>query len=97
MKCYLLPEAQVELNETTLHYEGLREELGDQFLEDFLVGITEIEEAPTRWPQVQRGVRRFRLARFPYAIIYQVLPKAIEVVAVAHQSRRPGYWRDRRK
>ena len=32
---------------------------------------------------------------FPYNIIYRVWDEYIYLVAVAHQHRRPGYWRDR--
>ena len=41
------------------------------------------------------GVRRFRLTRFPYGIIYQVSADTISVLAFAHHRRHPLYWRDR--
>jgi len=41
------------------------------------------------------GIRRVLLQRFPFAVVYQVEPELILIVAVAHQRRRPGYWRDR--
>jgi len=95
MKCYLKPEAREELNDATLYYERLREDLGDEFLQDFLLAIAEIEEAPMRWPEVKAENRRFRMSRFPYCLVYQILTSTIEIVAVAHQSRREGYWLDR--
>jgi toxin ParE1/3/4 len=42
------------------------------------------------------GTRKYLLRRFPYAVIYRVTDEAIEVVAVAHGRRRPGYWKTRR-
>jgi len=36
------------------------------------------------------------LKRFPYTIFYIDLDEQIWVGAVAHQSRRPGYWARRR-
>jgi hypothetical protein len=30
--------------------------------------------------------------RFPYAVVYDVLPDAVIIIAVAHQRRKPGYW-----
>jgi plasmid stabilization system protein ParE len=95
MKCYLRPEARGELNDAAVYYERLREDLGDEFIEDFLLAITEIEEAPIRWPEIQPGYRRFRMSRFPYAIVYRILDVSIEIVAVGHQARREGYWRER--
>lgn len=46
------------------------------------------------------GMTRFRyvrLHRFPYRLIYFLeSPSAARVVAVAHDRRRPGYWRRRK-
>lgn len=38
------------------------------------------------------GVRTWPLKHFPYTLVYRVKGSAIIVVAVAHQSREPGYW-----
>ena len=35
------------------------------------------------------------MRRFPYLIVYRVTASAIQVVAVAHARRRPGYWKTR--
>jgi hypothetical protein len=35
------------------------------------------------------------LRRFPYLIVFREGMEGIEIVAVAHGRRRPGYWRDR--
>lgn len=35
------------------------------------------------------------LRRFPYTVVYGIEPDLIYILAVAHQSRRPGYWMDR--
>jgi hypothetical protein len=36
------------------------------------------------------------LRRFPYSIVYLLLPEEIRVLAIAHQRRKPGYWSGRR-
>jgi plasmid stabilization system protein ParE len=95
MKCHLRPEARAELNDAALYYEDLREDLGDQFIEDFLLAVTEIEEAPQRWAEIHPGVRRFLLSRFPYKLIYRIGREFIDILAVAHLSRDEGYWHDR--
>ena len=33
--------------------------------------------------------------RFPYAVVYIELDNEIRVLAVAHTSREPGFWRGR--
>lgn len=95
MKCHLRPEARVELNDAALYYEDMREGLGDAFIEDFLLAVTEIEEAPSRWAETEPGIRRFLLSRFPYKLIYRIGAEFIDILAVAHSSREEGYWRDR--
>ena len=41
------------------------------------------------------GVRTWPLKHFPYTLVYRVRGDTIIVVAVAHQSREPGYWQGR--
>ena len=54
-----------------------------------------IVDLPQAWPLFEGGTRRFLLRRFPYQLIYRQRADEIEVVAVMHQRRRPGYWRRR--
>lgn len=52
-------------------------------------------EAPERWPEREHRCRvYFFPSSYPYALVYRTKP-VIEVVAVAHQRRLPGYWRVR--
>src|SRR4026208_1885874 len=39
--------------------------------------------------------RRYVFPRYPFSLVYLLRGDAIEVVAVAHGRRRPGYWRSR--
>jgi toxin ParE1/3/4 len=57
--------------------------------------IAVILEAPRRWPMANHGTRKFLLQRFPYAVYYREFPSGIEVLAVAHGHRKPGYWKSR--
>src|SRR5262249_13939936 len=44
-----------------------------------------------------RGCRWVKVRRFPYLLHYSdSIPGLIQIVAVAHQARRPGYWKRRR-
>jgi plasmid stabilization system protein ParE len=43
---------------------------------------------------IWRGTtRRFSLRRFPYNLVYQLKTDELRVIALAHQRRRPGYWK----
>ena len=57
--------------------------------------IALIRQAPEAWPRLSHSTRRCRTSRFPYGIIYRIKNGVIEVLAVAHSSRRPKYWVDR--
>ena len=39
--------------------------------------------------------RRLMVDGFPYDVVYRAHVDAIEVLALAHHRRRPGYWRRR--
>jgi len=55
--------------------------------------LTQIVQAPKRWASGSHSTRRFLLRQFPFVLIYRERPSAaIQIVAVAHTSRRPGYW-----
>lgn len=57
--------------------------------------IAHVADHPERWPLYLHGTRRMLVRRFPLAIIYRVEAQRVLVVAIAHQRRRPGYWRRR--
>ena len=40
-------------------------------------------------------VKRVHLERFPFSLIFIELPDRIRILAVAHNRRKPFYWRDR--
>lgn len=42
------------------------------------------------------GTRRLHLKRFPYTLFFRLDGEFVQVIAIAHQSRRPGYWSGRR-
>lgn len=39
--------------------------------------------------------RRYLFRRFPFFVVYRIASPVIQVVAIAHARRRPGYWRVR--
>ena len=91
------PEAREELIAAALYYESQRSGLGDEFLDEVDVAIAAVLDAPERWPEVEAGIRRYRLDRFPYGLIYRHFreTKVIQIEAVMELHRRPGYWHRR--
>jgi toxin ParE1/3/4 len=43
------------------------------------------------------NIRRVFLKGFPIYILYRILDDEVEIFAVPHASRRPGYWKSRLK
>lgn len=76
--------------------EGLGARL-EASIEGVLRGLLGWPESGQLWPGWDRlpEVRSRRIADFPYRLVYCVLDQELVVIAVAHESRRPGYWRDR--
>jgi toxin ParE1/3/4 len=68
---------------------------GEAFDQELNRAIKLISEAPLRWLEHRFETRRYLFRRFPYAVVYRVYPFAIQIVAVAHARRRPGYWSSR--
>lgn len=58
--------------------------------------MARVLEAPHAWSRWQdTRYRRVVLDRFPYLLFYEERGDTIEFVAVAHASRKPGYWLSR--
>jgi hypothetical protein len=89
--------AEIELDEAIRWYDAQAPGLGDAFLVEVLSAIHRITLYPAAWHPLDDGVRRCRLTRFPYGLIYTVDKSDILVLAVAHLHRQPDYWRDRLK
>ena len=68
---------------------------GQAFLLELDRVVEQILESPGRWPSALHGTRRIVFPRFPFSVFYRVSGDVIEIIAVAHQSRRPGYWQSR--
>jgi toxin ParE1/3/4 len=56
------------------------------------IAIERIAASPTRWPKLAGEIHRYLLKRFPFSLIYRIKHGEIQIVAVAHARRRPGYW-----
>lgn len=96
MTVRLLEVAQKELNEAIAHYNGESPGLGDAFLLEAIAAIDRIQRFPEAWHPLGDEIRRCRLRRFPYGLIYSKDQDGILILAVAHTHREPGYWRDRK-
>lgn len=93
----LHPEAVAEARSARLWYASASRDvkMSHAFMFELDHALKQIAGAPDRWPAFVHCTRRYLLRRFPYAVVYRVNDKAVEVLAVAHTRRRPGYWKGR--
>lgn len=96
----ILRQAAEEAEAAAAWYERERAGLGTEFLEAIEAAIDVIESgflplSPLPGSVGVLGAKRLILRRFPYAIV--VVDRGDEkiIVAFAHHSRKPGYWRER--
>ena len=89
------PDAVEEAQAARQWYLVRSQSAADSFLAELDLGIEAISQAPERWMLFKYGTRRYLFHRFPFQLIYRVVDKRIQVVAVAHGRRRPGYWKSR--
>jgi len=58
--------------------------------------LAQILQTPRRWAVGSHSTRRFLLRQFPFILIYRErVDGSVQIVAVAHTSRKPGYWMTR--
>jgi len=89
------PAALAELKSAVEWYLERSEPAAQEFVADVDRALALVIESPRRWPLGEHGTRRFVLQRFPYAIMYREEGSGVQVLALAHGHRRPGYWKER--
>lgn len=96
MNISLHPAAAAELKEAAAFYtERANKELGLAFIVEFERSINLLGERPELGAVWRGTIRRLPLRRFPHSLIYRLTGDTIQILAIAHQRRRPGYWTKR--
>ncbi len=97
MKAEFEPAARQELIESVRWYLA---EAGAVHAAGLETEVARVVDLLLRLPELgTRGIRNTRsmpLRRYPYSVRYRVEADLIRILAVAHHSRRPGYWKKRR-
>lgn len=96
MKTYkFLKAASIEVEESRSFYDEERLGLGAEFIDEIDATMYEVCKQPEIWRNVTPNIKRKSIDRFPFVVYYAIEEDCILVVAVAHQKRRPGYWKNR--
>ena len=90
------PAAEAEFLESVGYYESKVPGLGNVLIKEFETLAKLIGESPKAWQvTLEPDIRRAPLHRFPLSVIYREKSDAFQILAVAHDRRRPQYWLDR--
>jgi len=94
MNYSLNPDALGDLRDAASFYsEQAGNSLSQSFLGEFEQSINKLLRHPALGsPWRGRGRRRYTMRHFPYSLVYTISGDEIRILAVAHHSRRPGYW-----
>lgn len=95
MKYKFHPEAELELGEAVTFYEAGLSGLGGDFSDEVEQAVNVLLDHPELGSRTDNNLRHFVLRRFPFSVVYAAADQLLYVVAIAHGSRKPGYWRDR--
>lgn len=93
MKYSFHPAAEAEFLESVGYYESKIPGLGGALITEFEALAALVGESPKAWQiELEPDIRRVPLKRFPLSIVYRESPDGFQVLAVAHERRRPQYW-----
>lgn len=88
-------EALREAKAAAAFYREKQPGLEKRFLDTLEDALARIRRHPNLYRQIETNIRKCKLPRFPYGVVYRIQPGHIEIVAVVHMRRAPGYWKRR--
>jgi plasmid stabilization system protein ParE len=89
------PAALDEDKSALAWYLERNQRAAENFVEEIERAVALVIQWLQRWPFGQHPTRRFVVQRFPFAVIYRERESGVQILAIAHGHRRPGYWKDR--
>jgi plasmid stabilization system protein ParE len=89
------PEAIAEARAAYRWYRERSASAAAAFLAELDLAVAAIAEDLEMWPRYAHGTRRYILHRFPFYLVYRETADRLEIIAVAHGRRKPGYWKNR--
>jgi plasmid stabilization system protein ParE len=96
MRVWLTSAATDELAAAAEFYEGRARKLGVDFLTEAEFSRDLIARFPQIGPTLEADIRRLSFRRFPYSFLYRIVADEVQIIAVMHQSLKPGYWKNRK-
>jgi plasmid stabilization system protein ParE len=89
------PAASDEIDKAYIWYAVRSAQAADGFYEELFFAIKGVRQQPSLFPKYVHGTRLAVLDHYPFSVVFRELPREIQIIAVAHAKRRPGYWAGR--
>lgn len=95
-KLNLHDEAEAELSEIFLYYADKNPDIALRFYQEITDSFSHILRQPKMGAPIETPYRKYVTHSFHYIIIYKESTEGINVDAIGHYSREPGYWHHRK-
>ena len=89
------PSAESEVLGSFQWYAQRNPDAADAFQDAIEQSGRLILRNPTAWPAYLHGTQKYVLEHLPFTVVFRAQKNRIEIIAVAHHRRQPGYWAER--
>jgi toxin ParE1/3/4 len=89
------PNAEAEAAAAFEHYWIKSLDAAFGFDEELRGAYRSLQLHPLICPPYLHGTHRAILKRYPFSVVFRERPHDIQIIAIAHAKRRPGYWAKR--
>jgi toxin ParE1/3/4 len=94
-RVHFVAPARAEFLAEVVYYNQVAPSQGARFAAAVEEATARALTFPLSGSPSEPNVRRVVVKNFPFSVVYRPEADGIVVFAVAHHSRRPGYWRSR--
>ena len=91
------PKAEAETNQAFARYWAESQSAAFGFDDELKEAYKRLRAGPSTGAPFLRGTRRILLNRYPFSVVFRERQHDVQIIAVAHTKRRPGYWAKRLK
>ena len=89
------PDAEAEVLASFRWYYDRNPDAADAFELELDRALMLVGRNPKAWPAYLHQTQKIGLKHYPFNLVFRESPRGLEVIAVAHQRRKSGYWKDR--
>jgi toxin ParE1/3/4 len=91
----LHPETKAEANAASDRFWEQSQAVALRFDTELRAAYHLLQETPFICPPFLHGTRRVILNRYPFSVVFRERLHDVQIIAIAHAKRRPGYWAKR--